>query len=184
MTRQVQACHVRDRDGSRRVTGKFRCTTEEKSTAAARRSGYTHAVQGVGVENGTPMQQEGLLGVAIEMARRALEGTLSHDIRHVLQEEATRVWTARTRSCHPAMVMGEQMFAHLRPPHARVAHLAREHLLLPPAQPFLPVLPGLRFFLRFLQKQRRRFNRPVVCTGQSHQPVERVRDANGSPLRR
>lgn len=38
------------------------------------------------------------------------------------------------------MVMGEQMFTHLRPPHARAAHLAEENLLLSSTQAFLNFL--------------------------------------------
>jgi len=84
-----------------------------------------------------------------------LEGALSNHVRYVLQKETAYIWIAwiHEDTWHTAMVMGEQMFTHLRPPHARAAHLAEKNLLLPLTQTFLNFLL-LGLFLRPLIIQR------------------------------
>lgn len=76
------------------------------------------------------MTEKSFLRVAVEATRGALEGTLSHDVSHIFQEEEPRFFLARGGRGHAAVVMGQQVLAHLATADSRVAHFARYHSLL------------------------------------------------------
>lgn len=96
-----------------------------------------YLLEGFGVKLGPPVAQEGVLRVAIEAAGEALEGALANHIRHIFEQKAAGPRPARIYARHAAVIMGEQMLAHLRPPHPRVAHVAAKYLPLPPPQTLL-----------------------------------------------
>lgn len=109
----------------------------------------THSRNRLPVRLGSPVPEEGIAGVAIKSAGRALEGTLAHDVGHVLEDEsAGSLRVARPGTCDATVIVREKVLAHLGTAHASLAHLAREELFFADTTTLLR--SSLLGFLRFL----------------------------------
>ena len=85
----------------------------------------------------TPVSEKGVLSVTVEAARGALEGTLTYNVGHVIEDEALGSGVARVSPGDAAVIMRQEVLAHLGTAHANVTHFAGEHLFEAPTKPLL-----------------------------------------------